>query len=293
MAIRVLAELDILEINSISYLLVTPILIGFIPFFLKQPSFIESSFKVTIFPLISVLLFLIIAVISKLEDLLCFIIIGSPYILFSIIVSLMLRAILKKQDDDVLKNALPIFMLPIVLGVIEKQVAKEKTKIYLSNEIIINCNDQVVWDNLLSVPDLSNVQEDDLFNYIGVPQPIKSTYDSITNIRLGYFENDIILNETVVQRVELKKLVFKIDLDKSHFENSKTLKHILKNRNVEFHTIQYELSPIGENQTKLKLSTKYAVHSNVPFYGQYWSNLIINDFETKLLKALKNILEKE
>ena len=227
LVIRILAELDIIEVNSISYLIITPMLIGFIPFFLKQRSFLDSYLKVITFPLFAVLLFLILAVISRLEDLICFIIIGSPYILFSIIVSLVLKKILKKRNDDILKNALPIFMLPILLGTIEKQLSKEKSELDISNEIIIHTNRKTVWDNLLSVPDLSKQTKNSFLNYIGIPKPIKSTYNPVTNTRLGYFENEIILNESVVQRIELKKLAFEINLEKSNFDNSKTLKHIL------------------------------------------------------------------
>lgn len=291
--VRVLAELDVLEINSLSFLIITPMLIGFIPFFLKERSFLDSTFKVIAFPLIAVLVFLVLAVISRIEDLACFIIIGFPYIILSIVASLILRSIFKNRNDGISKNALPIFILPILLGAIEKELPKEKSELYISNEIVINSNHQIVWDNLLSVPDLSNNMGNSFFNYIGIPRPIRSTYDSCTNVRLGYFENNIVLNESVVERVELKKLVFKINLDKSNVSNSPTLEHILKNRNIEFDNIQYETSEISKNQTKLKLSAKFTVNSNIPFYGRYWSDLIINDFETSLLNSLKNALEKK
>jgi len=293
LAIRGLAELNVFEINSLSFLIITPILVGFIPFFLKQPQFLKSTFKVITFPLISVLLFLIIAVITSLEDLACFIIIGTPYIICSVFSSLILREIVKKRDGGISKNALPIFMLPILFGAIEKQLPKEKTELLICNQIVINKNKESVWNNLLAVPDLSNDIGNSFINDIGIPRPLRSTFDSVKNVRLGYFENDIVLNESVIHRVEYKKLKFKINLDKSHLSNSPTISHILKNRNIEFDYIQYETSQINKNKTKLKLSAKFTVNSNIPFYGQYWSNLIINDFETSLLNSLKKVIERE
>ncbi|MFT5779238.1 MAG: hypothetical protein ACI837_002195 [Crocinitomicaceae bacterium] len=291
LTLRGLAEFKIIEINSLSFLIITPMLLGFIPFFLKDKSFLKSIFKTILFPLISVLLFLLLAVITRLEDLACFMIIGFPYILFSIAVSLILRELFKDKDDGISKNAIPIFMLPILLGMIEKQLPKENADLSISNEIVINRDKQDVWNNLLAVPDLTDDGSKGFVNYLGIPRPIRSTYDALNNVRLGYFENNIVLNESVVQLIELEKLVFKINLDKSQLASSPTLAHVLNNHTIEFDTIKYELSSIGERQTKLKLSTKFTINSNISFYAQYWSNLIINDFETSLLKALKRAIE--
>lgn len=292
LAIRLLGEMDVIEINSISFLLVTPMIIGFIPFFLKQDAFLQSTFKVITFPLISVVLFLLIAVISRLEDIACFIIIGFPYVLISAAVSLLIRSFLKDKNKGLNKNAFPIFMLPILLGMMEKQLPKQKTELTISNEIIINSDKQNIWNNLLDVPDLRNERESSLINYIGIPRPIKSSYDANTNIRLGYFENGIILNESIVESVDLKKMVFKINLENSSIQDSPTLEHVLKNKNIEFENISYILSAIDKNQTNLKLSTRYTIHTNLSFYGKFWSQLIIEDFEANLLHSLKSAIEK-
>ncbi len=300
LVIRILAEYNLLEINSWTYLIITPMIVGFIPFFFKQKTFLKSTFRTIAFPIISVLLFLIIAVISGFEDLACFLIIGFPYILFSILISLLLRSYFNKTDKDITINAFPILLLPILLGVIEKQFPKVKSEIFIANEIIINAQQKEVWDNLLSVPDLSNGNSTSISSYLGVPEPFYSTYDSIRNIRLGYFDNQIVLHEYVIKRIENKKIVFKIDVGKSNLENSPTLKHILYspnykgiNKNLEFDNITYEVENLGKNRTKLKLSTKFTINSNLSKYGKFWSNIIINNFEKNLLSSLKRVIEKE
>ena len=291
LTIRILAEFNVMEVNSLSFLIITPMLLGFVPFMFTQRSFLDSTLKVIIFPLISVLLFLVVAVISRLEDLACFVIIGLPYIVFSILVSLLLKTLLKNKNEGISKNALPIFLLPVLLGMIEKQVPKKKVELHVSNEIVINCNKENVWNNLLSVPDLTNKLSSSFYNHLGIPRPIKSTYNPATNSRLGYFENEIILHESVVQQVEYEKLVFEIHPDRSKLANSPTLKHILKNKNVEINSITYEISSAGKSASRLKLSAKITVNSNLSFYGIFWSRLIIEDFESNLLKALKKAIE--
>ncbi|MBL1280452.1 MAG: hypothetical protein COA33_009280 [Fluviicola sp.] len=289
--VRFLAENAILDINSYSYLIVTPMLVGFIPFYLKQESFLQSRVKTILFPLISVLLFLIIAVISRWEDLICFAIIGIPYIFLSIFMSILLRHFLKKDDKGINKNVLPIFLLPIILGSIEQQFPKNQQELFISNEIEILASKQEVWSNLLEVPDLSKEKYNGLIHYFDVPRPIKSTYDAKSNIRLGYFENGIVLNESVVQNIEYKKLVFSINISESELNNSPTLRHVLESQSIEFKSISYELTSIGENKTKLRLNTQFKIHSNLSFYGKFWSKMIIEDFEKNLLNSLKSVIE--
>ncbi|WP_430406339.1 hypothetical protein [Fluviicola sp.] len=97
LVIRLLGGWDIIEINSISFLIIAPMALGFIPFYFSGEGYRRSWWKAVLFPLISVLVFLIIAVITKLEDLVCLIIIGAPYIAFSILVSVGLYILTREK----------------------------------------------------------------------------------------------------------------------------------------------------------------------------------------------------
>lgn len=290
--IRVLGEWNVIEINSLSYLMIAPMAMGFIPFYFEGGKFRKNIAVAILYPLFAVLVFLVIAVITHLEDLLCFIIIGAPYIAFSIAVSIILFYLTKeKKDDGIRKSSLSVLLLPFLLGQLEKELPKVKTDVTVSNSVVIDLPDTLMWNQLFDVPDLSAANTPGWMNYLGVPQPVKSVYDSKNNIRLGYFENGVVLKESVTEQIPNRKLVFAIDIRGSQLGANPTLKHILKTKNMEFHSIQYELKPIGNHQTLLKLSTNYRIHSNLPFYGKFWSTRIIADFERKLLTSLKVTLE--
>lgn len=292
--IRLLGEWNLIEINSISYLIIAPMVLGFIPFYFKGGRFRKSISVAILYPLLSVLIFLVIAIITHLEDLLCFIIIGLPYVILSVCASIVLFYVTKeKKDDEINRSSLSILLLPVLFGMIEKEVPKVKTDLSVSNTIVIDLPDTVVWNHLFEIPDLSDANSPGFINYMGVPQPLRSTYDPVTNTRLGYFEKGILLNESIVEQMDCRKLVFAIDINKSHFGSNPTLNHILKAENMEFKQIQYELKRLNHGQTLLKLSTNYSIHSNLPFYGKFWSTRIIDDFERKLLVSLKLVLEKK
>lgn len=294
---RLLVEFHVMEINSWTYLILVPVLMGYLPFVLDKKTFIESKTKSILFPMISVFLFLFIAFITQLEDLGCFVILLPPYVLISALVSWTLRLSLKENAVDSnngrTKNSLIFIALPLFLGTVEKGMDKHTDAFELSEKIIIESSDQGVWNNLFSVPDLSKDVESSIFNYLGFPNPVRSNYDVKTNTRLGYFSNGIVLNEKVVEQKDRETLSFAIDVQKSNLNKSQTFKHVLRNKNLVFQSITYRLKRIAANRTELTLSCTYQLSTNIPMYGAFWSKQIIHDFETKLLKALKRQIEKQ
>lgn len=117
-------EFRILVMNSWTILIIIPIIVDCIPFLLAPKTCINSKTKAIFFPVISTILFLFIAFITKLEDLSCFIILLPPYLLISTILSLILRSFLKTESrryNQFKKDSLILFSIPIFLGNIEKK----------------------------------------------------------------------------------------------------------------------------------------------------------------------------
>jgi len=203
--VRYLAEWNIIQINSISYLIVTPMVSGYLPYLFENKHFIRNIYKCLTLPIISALLFLLIAVITRIEELICFVIIGIPYLIVSIVVSLYFRnRILNRKDTEPKSNYIPFIFLPLVLGTIEKNSQKMESYHLVENQIEINSSSSNVWKCLYEVPNLSKYTQTSLINYLGVPKPVNSTYDSKKNIRLGYFDNGLILNEKVIETIHEK-----------------------------------------------------------------------------------------
>ncbi|MCU7619277.1 hypothetical protein NZ698_19020 [Chryseobacterium sp. PBS4-4] len=171
-------------------------------------------------------------------------------------------------------------------------IEKKEEQFTVSKKVIINIPKQKIWKRLYSVPDLTNYIENSAFNYFGFPNPVRSQYDKKSNIRLGYFTNGIVLSESVASSKQFEELSFKINVDKSDLKQSQTFSHILKNENLVFNNITYQLRNIDDDSTELILVCDYTIKSNLPFYGEFWSKKIILDFETKLLDALKKQNEK-
>ncbi|MCC9065072.1 hypothetical protein [Flavobacterium piscisymbiosum] len=295
MSFRILVEFGILEFNSIGYLIAVPVIMGYLPFLLDPRVFANSCLKAVLFPLISSFLFLYLAFKARLEDLGCLIILLPPYLLVSILISLAFRYFIRlKMESDynkVTKNSLFIIIIPIIIGNIEKYVEKKESAFQVLQTVNINVPSEVVWNNLSSVPELTNYIDNSVYSYLGFPNPVRSEYNAKTNTRLGYFDNGVVLNEKIIELDKFKKMSFAINVEKSKLDCSQTFKHVLKNKNLVFSSITYKLEKINASKTKLTLVCDYKIRTNVPLYGEFWSKNIISDFESKLLNALKKNIE--
>ncbi|MGU9937997.1 hypothetical protein ACNFNZ_05375 [Empedobacter brevis] len=104
--IRILGDQENLEafynIYSISFLWITPIIIGLFPILFSSNEIYKSKIKLFFYPIITVILFFIIALVTRMEDLVCLLIIGLPFLIIAGIIGLL-------QDfEERLLNALKI-----------------------------------------------------------------------------------------------------------------------------------------------------------------------------------------
>lgn len=282
---RVLAEFDMLDIDSVTFTVVVPIALGFIPFFFHNSGYRKYLWKAILYPFVSILLFAFIVAGVGLEDLLCLVIVGLPYIGMMIVVSSAIHFILKKKDSDISQNYLPLIFIPFLLGPLEKKLPKTTESMVVSNEIILEISEEELIKNLYQVPVLQAQHVNSLLKWAEVPLPLYSTYDSLANARIGHFSNGMTLYEECTRTKN--RLTFQIDFDKSSFAHVPTIKHVIDSKTLEFDYIAYEWKKLDDQKLLLSLSTRVQLSTNLQFYAQYWTRILLDDFEKSLLAAFK------
>lgn len=295
-ALRVLGGIDLFgdfySIYSISFIWITPILIGLIPIFFSSNELYKSKSELFFYPIISIIIFGMMALSTGIEDILCLLILGFPFLLTAGLTGLIIGSIIKNAKVD--KKIYSILLLPLLLNPIEHLFPNVTDNYTIESKIIINENAKVIWNNIIEVPEIKEEEyEQGFFNYIGVPRPIKSTLEKHDNkvYRVGYFTDNLKLYETISEIEENKFVNFKIDIDKSELRNTASDQHLLRSNYFFFENISYTLKPINENQTELILSCDYTIESKMNGYANFWASNIIKDFEVPLLNALKYKME--
>lgn len=281
------------SIYSITFIWITPIIIGLIPILISSNELYKSRRKLFLYPVLAVLTFGILSLSTGIEDLLCVLILEIPFMLMAGFVGLGIGTVIKNRKID--KKLYSVIFLPLLLNPIESMLPNSTAHYTVENKIVISKSAKVVWPNILEVPLISDDEYDfGFYNYIGVPRPIKSVVDRSSSpaTRTGYFSDGLVLYETIAKEEEGKFVSFKIDLDKSQLRSKPTDQHLLKSGYFSFESISYQLISIDESTTQLILKCEYRIDSKMNGYADFWASRIIADFELRLLNALKNKLEK-
>ena len=281
------------NIYSISFIWVLPIVISIIPIVFAREEILKSRWKQFAFPFLSVLLFFILTLSSGIEDWLCILIISFPFLITAGIVGLLVAPFIKKRCT---KKLYSLLLLPFILNPVESILPSKSEKFNVESKIIINTNQEAVWENIIEVPEIKDEEYSPGFlNLIGVPRPIKSKLYTVDGqlSRIGYFSGDLKLYESISKIDTLHYVEFKIHLDKSELRDLPTDKHLLQSDYFLFDRIYYRLNKLNDNQTELILSCEYTLNSKMNMYANFWAKTIIKDFESRLLNSLKLKMEQQ
>jgi len=283
---------DFYSIYSISFIWITPIIIGLIPIFFSSNELYKSKLELFFYPVVAMIFFGMITLATGLEDILCLLILGFPFLLIAGLTGLIIGSIIKNSKVD--KKIYSILLLPLFLNPVEHLLPNQTNNYTIESKVIINENDKIIWSNIIEVPEIKVEEyEYGFFNYIGVPRPIKSVLETHNNkvYRVGYFTDNLKLYETISEMQKYRFVNFKIDIYKSELRNTPSDQHLLRSNYFFFENISYTLKPINDKQTELILTCDYTIESKMNGYANFWAEKIIKDFEVRLLNTLKYKVE--
>ncbi len=281
------------NLYSITFVWITPIVISLIPVFFFSTGLYKSKIKLVVFPVVAVLLFWVIALSTRLEDLLCILIIGFPFLLVAGMMGLLLGWILEKIKINN-KKMYSIVFLPLLLNPLENMLPDKAERYVVEQRIRIAASREVIWPNVIEVPEITeNEYQYGFFNYVGVPRPVKSILEEKEGevFRIGYFTDGLKLCETISDVDQNKFVNFKIHIGRSQLRDKPTDQHLLRSNHFRFENISYKLNAVSNTETELVLTCEYQLESKMNGYANFWAGSIIRDFEKRLLEALKRKIE--
>lgn len=277
------------NLASLSFLFLTPTILGMIPLTLMDQEKLESYKRIIFTPWITVFSFFLTLFLVGLEDFLCLLILGAPFFILGTLGSLIYRfgQINKKKNKGKL---LSIVLLPLLLSPIETYL-DVPSKIYtVKNEAIIEASPEAIWTNIVEVKTIEpHEYRPGFFNHIGIPSPINAKVDKkeIGGKRIGNFEGGLTFVETITAYQEYKRVAFDIQVAPQTVRQRVFDQHVLKGKYFTFVDASYELEGMENGKTKLSLYSNYQLSSTVNFYGHFWGDIILSDFQSRLLEVIK------
>jgi hypothetical protein len=227
------------------------------------------------------------------EEFICLLILAGPFFILGTIGAFIYRLVqINKQKNK--GKLLTLVLIPFLFAPIEEYIKSPSAIFKIESEVIISATPETIWNNIVEVKTIQeNEYNSGFFNDIGIPRPISATVDrkEIGGQRIGNFEGGLKFVETITQYEPNKIVSFDITVDPNSVRPNVFDQHVLNGNYFTFVDATYELTPLSNGQVKLKLSSNYQLTSTINFYGKFWGDIILKDFQDRLLDVIEKRCE--
>jgi hypothetical protein len=296
--LRLVFNIDRLEgafsLFSVTFIWVTPMIIGMIPlFYASKEQLISWSYRIAS-PIWTVVVFFLFCFLTRIEDLICLLVILIPYMLGALIAGIIAGEIILRIRNR--KGIIYTFLLiPFIASPFEQQISKPVNSYSVTTKIIINAKPDSIWKNIIRVSEINESEyESGFFNYAGIPRPLYAELDrdTIGATSIGHFEGGLKFIETVSAWDKNKEIGFDIKVVPSTIRETVFDQHILKGEHFKFLKATYKLLKLPGEQTQLSLISSYELKTTINSYAAYCGNQLLTDFQKRLLKVIKTRCNK-
>jgi hypothetical protein len=280
---------------SITYLFIIPPVLGIIPLMFADNEKLKSYRNIIFIPWITILSFFLTMLLFGIEDFLCLLVLSAPFFMLATIGALIFKIVqINKRKSK--GKLMSLVLLPFLFAPIENYIKTPPETYTIKSEVIITAKPETIWDNIVEVKTIQNNEYNPgVFNYLGIPRPMNATVDkkSIGGKRIGNFEGGLKFVETITEYKENKKVAFKIKIDTETVGQKVFEQHVLNGNYFNFINATYELESTANGKVRLSLTSSYQLTSTINFYGKFWGDMILSDFQDRLLDVIETRCEKQ
>jgi hypothetical protein len=278
---------------SVAFLCLMPAGVGAIAVYLANYSDRLTPWKAFTLPLAPALLLYVALLVFNAEAAICLFMAAPLYLVVAGVGGLIMYSILKSREGNrtVSVSILVVMLaLPYLVGPLEQRGAPPDLIRTIETQITVRADKQTVWNNIIRVPRITD-QYPSLFQMIGIPRPLQATLtgEGEGAVRHGIFEHDLVFVERISQWQPGEAVAFDIAVDQS-----KPLPSPLNQIGGKYFAIlgaAYRIEPLGDGQVTLHLTSTYRLTTPINFYGSFWTDVIMRDFQNYVLAAVKRRAE--
>lgn len=292
------------EIMSISFLLLAPLVVGFLTVYLIKS--IKNYSGAFFMPWLTSLAILVITVFFNVEGTICWMMI---YPLFAVAAGVggVFALFLRRRNEDktnkeprsfTSKWSLPfILVLPAAAGVAEGDRILSRLDFIISESVVIEASPEVVWKELTNINAIP--QEEQSFSFselMGFPAHISTTLDTLAvgGKRLATYEHGLYFNETIAEFEEGKRMVLNIHTDPTKIPPTVMDEHILiGGKHVDIEQDTYTIEKLSDSSCRLTLSSRFWINTPFNWYTAIWAKYLMSDILSGEIELIKERAENK
>ncbi len=245
------------------------------------------------------LIFLVVAVLADSGILLCVLMV-VPFVSIPLLIGaglIRLVSLVGGQGKKKKKNREYAFvgfvlLLPLLVAQVEKGIPLPDWNRSVTDDTIIHGSVEDVWQHIIRMDTiLPEEQRPSFYQAMGIPRPVHATLDfeGVGATRRGEFEYGLAFNEAITTWEPLHEVRFEVSVEHNP-QSSPVLKQI-GGRYFDILEAGYQLEQIDSDTVRLRLSSEYRLSTHFNFYGAFWSDWIMHDFQAYVLNTVKQRVE--
>ncbi|MES2774080.1 MAG: hypothetical protein V4722_07840 [Bacteroidota bacterium] len=278
---------NVMAIMSVSFLVFSPLVIGFLTVLLVPKKYITSGVGAFFTPWLTAMTLLIVTIMLDVEGAICWVMI---YPLFSVLAGIggLIAYHIKKdksgagdwEKPDTFKVSLLVFV-PLFIGVAEGDRTLSRQDFKISQTIVIPSSANEVWNQLTHINEIAHKENTASFSALmGFPKHLRTTLDTVCvgAKRMAIYEKGLFFEETITQFEPSKLLILDIKTDPANIPPTVMDEHILiGGKHVDILQDRYKIEKITDHSCRLTLSTHFYINTPFNWYAGIWARLLMND----------------
>jgi hypothetical protein len=274
---------------GVSFVFGIPFAIAAIALLIADEQTGKAYWRTLVLPIGAYFIFLGSLMLARMEDVICVMVLIGPGVLVASLAVFLsklsaIRRLRKKQ------KLLVAGLLPFALMFVESFFTPDVVHYEAKDSVVIASTPAIVWQSIIRVPTISDDEyHAGFFNLAGVPRPIEAKLigDTVGSKRTGYFDEGLRFNEVITDWKPGKEVAFSITVDSTSLRDRVVDRHILAGGYFHFAEARYSIDSLSSNSVRLTLSASYDLQTKLNWYSSLWGDLIIHDFQQRLLDVLK------
>jgi hypothetical protein len=192
---------DFTDLFSVTFLWIVPVAIGITPMLVATRQQLESLRYLYTRPGLAVLLFFVIACLTRIEDIICLVIMAAPFLIGAVLGGIVFsRLILRYRKRKGIMYS--VLFVPLLVGFAEEQLGTRPGTFRVRPTVVVNATPDQVWKNIVRVKRIGEHEyTKGFFNHAGIPAPLYAELerDTLGGTRTGHFEGGLVFREKVTQ----------------------------------------------------------------------------------------------
>jgi hypothetical protein len=276
---------DGLAVMSIAYIVVVPVVVGY----LAVRAQVGLTWMRAIFvPWLPVIAITALTAIIGYEGAIC-IIMALPLLLVGASIGGIAAHVIRQRHKAVVGAAM---LLPLATGAVEGHVPQPYDVHTVDSAIDIAATPAQVWREIVSVREIQpdEMPGNPLFLRMGFPRPLSAEIDreAVGGIRRARFAGGVLFLETVTQLQPEKLLSFGIAPQTDSIPPGTLDEHVTIGGPY-FDVLEgtYRIEPLGDHAVRLHLQSRLRVSTHFNWYASVWADGVMGSIQRNILAVEK------